>query len=552
MLIFGLKLIYNKTISKVVLTKVEDYLLQQQSEFKALIDTKDNLLEMGKDIAQQEYCGFVVFRKGADGVLDSEYNLLKNSQAAWLLLGEFKEGAFSFYTITYQNRGEKLLLVEQGPFHWQDQSIYQQLQNANESLRLLKEQALQSKLERVLLVGIEYKEEKSDLVELTALVNTAKGQVVAHENQKIDSPDPRYFLKKGKVQQIKNQIIVNAVDLIVVDTELSPAQESHLQDVWNKRVIDRNQLILDIFAKHAATKEGKIQVELAQLTYLLPRLRGRGIELSRLAGGIGTRGPGETKLEADRRRIRKRISDLKKDLQQIKQKRSFHQKKRTSPLITLVGYTNVGKSTLLNYLTDANVLTQDKLFATLDPTIRKLRLPNGRTVLLSDTVGFIKKIPHSLIAAFRATLEGVEQADLLLLIVDINNDSWEQQYHTVLDVLKELNALEKPRLTVFNKIDLHSKPEIIKNLVPRYAPAVALSGITGEGVSELLSLLAQQLLDEMAEMEFVISYDNVGLLSQLHEQALVLNEEYLEEKIMVKALIEKTLGQKIQHKIKNS
>lgn len=295
------------------------------------------------------------------------------------------------------------------------------------------------------------------LEEARRLVETAGGQVVAVVEKKGASIDPAFFVGKGKAQEIARLVRDTGAELVVVDADLTPAQSSNLEDIVGERVVDRTELILDIFARRARTREGKLQVEAAQLRHLLPKLRGSGVWLSKLGGGIGTRGPGETKLEMDRRRIKKRLKALEEEIRLISKRRALHRElhcKKGFPVVALVGYTNAGKSTLFNALTRSNVYADDRLFATLDPTTRALKLPSGRVVLLVDTVGFIRNLPHELVAAFRATLEEVVHADLLVHVVDASSPNCQQERDAVLAALAELGALSKPMVTALNKIDL--------------------------------------------------------------------------------------------------
>nr|WP_232356956.1 GTPase HflX [Thermoactinomyces sp. CICC 24226] len=314
--------------------------------------------------------------------------------------------------------------------------------------------------EKAILVGCGTKKQewslRSTLEELKSLAETAQAVPVSQVLQFRDRIDPAWYIGRGKAEEIARMVEENEADLVIFDQELSPAQLRNLEGLMPCKVIDRTQLILDIFAQRARTKEGKIQVELAQLKYLLPRLAGKGKEMSRLGGGIGTRGPGEKKLETDRRHIRRQISVLTKQLEEIKKHRRLHQERRKKngiPQVALVGYTNAGKSTLLNQLTGAGVLSENRLFATLDPTSRQLVLPSGKEVILTDTVGFIRQLPHHLIAAFRSTLEQVKEADLLLHVVDASHPEAEEQVEAVEQVLADLNAADIPVLMVWNKAD---------------------------------------------------------------------------------------------------
>jgi GTP-binding protein HflX len=313
--------------------------------------------------------------------------------------------------------------------------------------------------DKVLIVGTDIdKTQKVEetLQELERLVETAGGETVGRIIQRREAPDPATYIGKGKLEELKALQAETQATTVIFDDQLSPAQQRNLERALEVKVLDRTALILDIFAQRARSHEGKLQVELAQMRYTLPRLGGKGLILSRLGGGIGTRGPGETKLEVDRRRIRSKIHDIEEEIKTVCAQRAVHRSRREQsglPCIALVGYTNAGKSTLLNRLTDAGVLVEDKLFATLDPTIRLLILPSGRKVLLADTVGFIRKLPHALIAAFRATLEEVIYADVLMHVIDAGAPDWQEQSQAVYEVLKELDAADKPMITVMNKTD---------------------------------------------------------------------------------------------------
>ena len=347
-----------------------------------------------------------------------------------------------------------------------------------------------NKTERAVLVDVSLKKERIDpynLVELEALAKTAGAESVGEVIQSRDKPDIRYYIGEGKVTELKAVCLASSAETIIFNCDLSPSQIRNLQEELGIKVIDRTGLILDIFAQHAHTKEGKLQVELAQNNYALTHLTGKGIELSRLGGGIGTRGPGETKLEMDRRRIRKRISQLKKELEEVRAHRSIRRERRKRsniPVAAIVGYTNAGKSTLLNMLTKAGVVAEDKLFATLDPVTRILKMPDNKEILLTDTVGFIQNLPHDLVEAFRATLEEVTEADLLMHIVDISHPNFIQQINSTYKVLEDLSAITKPMLTVFNKLDRYiGDPNVLLN---KYSPAVAISALKGTGIKELI------------------------------------------------------------------
>jgi len=343
--------------------------------------------------------------------------------------------------------------------------------------------------EKAILVDIALNKEKInpyDIAELEALAKTAGAEMVGDITQSRDDPDIRYYIGEGKLKELMSLCNSNDANLVIFNNELSPSQVRNLQDELGIKVIDRTGLILDIFAQHAHTREGKLQVELAQDNYTLTHLTGKGIELSRLGGGIGTRGPGETKLEMDRRRIRKRISQLKKELEEVSKHRGVRRERRKAsrvPVAAIVGYTNAGKSTLLNALTKAGVLAEDKLFATLDPVTRKLKLPNKKEILLTDTVGFIQNLPTMLVEAFHATLEEVTEADILIHVVDISHPNLVGQINSVYKVLEDLKAITKPMITVFNKIDRYvGDPEV---LLKKYSPAVIVSALKLAGLDKL-------------------------------------------------------------------
>lgn len=345
--------------------------------------------------------------------------------------------------------------------------------------------------ERAVLVAVERKGEQfdSDLEELHELVRTAGGKAVAVVTQKRSAPSPGTYFGTGKVTEIKEVAITEHADVIIVDDELTPVQQRNLGEMLERRVIDRTQLILDIFAQRAHTSEGKLQVELAQLNYLLPRLSSLYTKFERQQGGIGQRGPGETKLEADRRRVRQRISDLNRQIEGVQRHRRVQRAAREQhgfPKAALVGYTSAGKSTLLNALTSAEVYADPKLFATLDPTTRRAQLPGGRPILVTDTVGFIRRLPHYLVAAFRATLEETIEADVLLHVVDASSPEMEDQMEAVIDVLTDLHIQDKPIVTVLNKIDLVKDTYRLREMVAKYPDTVYISALTGDGLKQLM------------------------------------------------------------------
>lgn len=409
--------------------------------------------------------------------------------------------------------------------------------------------------EKAYLVGVELPgvnttDVEESLKELAMLAETAGAQVAGISLQKRSRPDAATFIGRGKVEEIKARIQELQADLVICDRELSPAQSRNLEESLDVKVIDRTQLILDIFARRARTREGKLQVELAQLNYILPRLTGIGIQLSRLGGGIGTRGPGETKLEVDRRRIRKRISDLRHDIDEVKRHRNLlrsGRKKVPFPLVALVGYTNAGKSTLLNTLTGADVLVEDKLFATLDPTTRRVVLPDNRTILVTDTVGFISNLPHHLVASFRATLEEVIEADLLLHVADICHPNLESQVRSVEKVLESLEAIGKPTLMVYNKID-RSDPEYRHNL-PADREAVFISAQTGQNIDELLKKIAFLLSGAKIIKTFFVPYDKSSILPLIHENARILRQEHRSDGVEMDVEIQQLWAGRITAKL---
>jgi len=410
-------------------------------------------------------------------------------------------------------------------------------------------------MEKAILVGVESPGDDPEhaaysLEELARLVDTAGAEVLSQLTQKRSRPDAATFLGSGKTEEVAELCRSLNADLVVFDRELSPRQARNLEAITGVRVIDRTQVILDIFARRARTSEGKLQVELAQLNYLLPRLTGKGIELSRLGGGIGTRGPGETKLEVDRRRIRQRINDLKAELENVHKHRDLLRRSRKEapiPLVSLVGYTNAGKSTILRMLTGADVLVEDKLFATLDPTTRRVVLPNNEAVLLTDTVGFIQRLPHHLVAAFRATLEEVVEADLLLHVVDASHPDIKGQIEAVDQVLESLGAAAKPTLMVYNKIDL-----VERAALPRTGngpPAVLISAISGQDAADLLAAVDRLLAARRVRTTFSIPYKKSGLLVILHEKGRVLHQEHGQEGITVEAEIEVVWAKRVESKL---
>jgi GTP-binding protein HflX len=386
--------------------------------------------------------------------------------------------------------------------------------------------------EKIILVGVilpgrDEDDVEAHLDELAQLIDTAGADVVARVVQRRSAPDPATYIGKGKAEELHELSLAVDSDTVVFDDELSPAQQRNLEKILGRTAIDRTAVILDIFAQNARTQEGKAQVELAQLQYRLPRLRGRGVQLSQQGAGIGTRGPGETQLEVDRRRLVRRMQKLEHELKELRKHREVQRKQRTagpSHTVSIVGYTNAGKSTLLNRLTDAGVLAENRLFATLDPRTRRLQLPGGETVLLSDTVGFIRKLPHQLVEAFRSTLEEVAEADLLVHIVDGSAANAEEQIDAVHEVLAEIDADNRPELVAINKADI-ALPEA-KALLARYPGSVLFSAATGDGVDDLLNVLGDRLraLDDVVEL--LVPYERGDVVAAVHREGEVIVETH--------------------------
>ena len=379
-----------------------------------------------------------------------------------------------------------------------------------------------------------------NLDELEELVKTAGAVVVGRLVQKKDSIDKATYIGSGKTEELRDLVLETGATGVVCDDELSPMQLKNLEDIVDTKIMDRTMVILDIFAGRATTREGKIQVELAQLKYRSSRLIGMRSSLSRLGGGIGTRGPGEKKLEIDRRIIRDRISQLQKELEDVKQHREVMRKQRmigNLPIVSIVGYTNAGKSTLLNKLTDAGVLEEDKLFATLDPTSRNYKLSNGQEVIVTDTVGFIRKLPHHLINAFRSTLEEAKYADIILHVVDISNPQADNHILTVYDTLSSLGVVDKPIITAFNKIDKVDTIPIIKDF--KADKIIHIAAKKAIGFDDLSTSLEETINNFRNYIEKTIPYTDAGLLNKIRKYGTILEEDYREDGIFVKAYVEK-------------
>ncbi|NLC53461.1 MAG: GTPase HflX [Firmicutes bacterium] len=400
--------------------------------------------------------------------------------------------------------------------------------------------------EKAIIVG---SEEGGSLDELAALVESAGGQVVEGLVLRRAKPDPAFFLTEGKLWELKGLVSAEGAVLVVFDDELTPVQARNLEEELGVKIIDRTGLILDIFAQRARTKEAKLQVEKGQLEYLLPRLTGEGVSLSRLAGGIGTRGPGETKLEADRQRIRARIAVLNRRLKQVKANRKLQRASRRRlswPVLALVGYTNAGKSTLFRLLTGADVDAEDRLFSTLDPTFRRLTFPNQLETLLIDTVGLIRKLPHQLVDAFRATLEELYEADLLLHVVNLASPVREEEYLAGVKLLRELGLENKPFITVLNKMDLVENEFTVLRAVRSFPQAVAISAQTGAGVEGLKNKIVAMLSAHVDRGTFFIPFTEGGYLSLLHEKGKVHTEEYRASGVYLEVELPKVWAERLR------
>lgn len=396
--------------------------------------------------------------------------------------------------------------------------------------------------ERALLLGVDTGEYDCEisLAELEELSRTAGAEVVGTVSQKLPNPNPATYIGSGRMEEVCAFCRANEIDLIVADGELSPAQQRNMETQTDTRVIDRTTLILDIFAQRARSREGKIQVELAQLRYMLPRLTGKGKAMSRLGGGIGTRGPGESKLESDKRHIRRRIYALEEELRQIEKRRNAMRTRRKKDgviAVAIVGYTNAGKSTLMNYLTEAGVLAEDKLFATLDPTARKLTLPNGQDIMLIDTVGLVRRLPHHLVEAFKSTLEEAKSADLILNVCDAADPVCAEHLEVTERLLSELGCSKTPTVTVMNKCD--RVPELYT--LPTLGKTVHISARTGEGIPKLLSEIEKAVCAHTARVTLLIPFSEGQKLAEIRRSGVVLSETFLPEGTRAEAVVDTAL-----------
>lgn len=480
--------------------------------------------------------------------------LKNNKYDAMVAIGvvspDFTKSELTFGLITGIDNNENYTAECYGPYSIEDAENINFVNTVSTIERILDKQtgtaSLQVMSERAILIGMEWGRNDSlwtvddSLEELKQLADTAGATVIKKFIQKRPKPDPAFFIGRGKVQELALYAQQENIDLCIFDDELSPAQQRNIESVMGIRILDRTALILDIFAQRARTNEGKLQVELAQLQYTLPRIMGKGLMLSRLGGGIGTRGPGETKLEVDRRRIRDRIAFIKEQIEKVKAVRSLHRSKRKKNNVfevSLVGYTNAGKSTLLNTLTNSDIYAKDQLFATLDPTTRQLTLPNKQEIIITDTVGFIQRLPHQLIAAFRSTLEVVTEADLLVHVIDVSHELYKEQAAAVHEVLKEIGAETKPVITVYNKIDKLPPDSKLADRLALEEDTVCISAAKKLNLETLQQMIESHLKSKAVEVTLCIPYAETAKAAQLHETANVLEQEYTENGAVMKVIL---------------
>lgn len=484
-----------------------------------------------------------------------DISALKNNKydamvAIGVLSPDFTKSELTFGLITGIDSNENYTAECYGPYSIEDAENINFVNTVSTIERILDKQtgtaSLQVMSERAILIGMEWGRNDSlwtvddSLEELKQLADTAGATVIKKFIQKRPKPDPAFFIGRGKVQELALYAQQENIDLCIFDDELSPAQQRNIESVMGIRILDRTALILDIFAQRARTNEGKLQVELAQLQYTLPRIMGKGLMLSRLGGGIGTRGPGETKLEVDRRRIRDRIAFIKDQIEKVKAVRTLHRSKRKKNNVfevSLVGYTNAGKSTLLNTLTNSDIYAKDQLFATLDPTTRQLTLPNKQEIIITDTVGFIQRLPHQLIAAFRSTLEVVTEADLLVHVIDVSHELYKEQAAAVHEVLKEIGAETKPVITVYNKIDKLPPDSKLADRLALEEDTVCISAAKKLNLETLQQMIESHLKSKAVEVTLCIPYAETAKAAQLHETANVLEQEYTENGAVMKVIL---------------
>ncbi len=405
----------------------------------------------------------------------------------------------------------------------------------------------EQKAQRAFLISVDDGnfDAESSMNELYALAESAGAEVIGSFIQKLEKPVSATYIGTGRLTELCEICSAQEIDLIIADCELTPNQLRNIEDETDVRVIDRTMLILDIFALRANSKEGKLQVEIAQLRYMLPRLTGKGVQMSRLGGGIGTRGPGETKLETDKRHIRRKIDAIQEQLNEIERHREQLRKRRKKDgviTVAIVGYTNAGKSTLMNYLTDAGVLEKDQLFATLDPTSRALKLPNGVTVMLIDTVGLVRRLPHHLVKAFRSTLEEAAEADIILNVCDLSSDEALLHLNVTKELLESLGCADTPIVTVFNKCDLVPQGEFVSQV----SDAVHISAKKGIGIEELLSAIENNLPVRVKKVKILLPFDKAGIAAQIRQNATLLSEEYTPDGILIEAIVDEMLYARVR------
>ena len=525
-------------------------------------DTKVDLPDLKGRRGQNRLSGFRCIHTHPHGLANLsnvDIAALKNAKFdAMVTIGlpqeDLKQVSIFFGMITSAQNQEPAV-EEFGPFSLEEAENINFTNLINTVERLLSKNsdtvALTEAKERAMLVSLEWGKTQStwqqedSLEELGQLALTAGAEVINKFLQKRPKPDPAFFIGRGKVDELALYAQQENIDLCIFDEELSPVQQRNLEQAIGVRILDRTALILDIFAQRAKTNEGKMQVELAQLKYTLPRIMGQGSSLSRLGGGIGTRGPGETKLEVDRRKIRERIALLEEQIEKWRNVRHLQRVNRTKKQvlqISLVGYTNAGKSTLLNKLTNDNIYAKDQLFATLDPTTRQLSLPDKQEAVLTDTVGFIQRLPHQLVAAFRSTLEEVADADILLHVVDCSHELYKEQMEAVFTVLKELQVLDKTIITAYNKVDRLQNSATFKQRIQQEDDAVCISAVTGYGLSELLNLLANKLSLQSVTLQLLIPYAEQALVAKLHSNCTVLAEDYKDNGTLLKVKLASDLA----------
>lgn len=480
----------------------------------------------------------------SDVDLSSLRSMRFDAMAAIGVLNGKATGMQAAFLGEYAGSANKVILTEVfSPRRIPQRALMDAIARADEEVMIGLPSTTEEEKERAYLVGLD---SERSLEELARLADTAGAIVVGTMLQKKSRPDTATYIGSGKAEELSLECQAREADIVIFDDELSGVQTRNLEEILRGvKVLDRTSLILDIFAQRAQSREGRLQVELAQMAYQLPRLTGHGVSMSRLGGGIGTRGPGETRLEMDRRRIRRRMSDLRREISELGGQRELRRTRREKnriPVVALVGYTNAGKSTMLNTLSGASVFAEDKLFATLDPVVRTVKFPSGGEFLLVDTVGFISKLPHALVDAFRSTLEEALLADILLIISDGASDEMLHQHDVVLEVLASLGADDKPRIDVINKVDL-------LETLPQWPGAIPVSAKTGEGVDLLLEEIKKQIHGVQKKIRVMIPYAQGGLVSMLHQSANVVSEEYGEAGICVEALADEETVSRLSAKL---